>query len=393
VGVVRQVKLFFQEGNSDKLYEAEIVVDADGSCSVVVRWGPRLSGPANAGQRGNRGQALNTGKKAQSVTRAAADKIFDKLVREKTGKGYEIQTEDHVPAAVAPPEGAGSSSKSGVNKRAVVGPKAQLMNPVDDDAHGAALLRDDSWFAQQKLDGQRVLLNVQAGTQSTFGTNRHGEKTNVPDAVVEGASFLPPGTILDGELLDDAYLVFDVLALGGEDLRALSGLERWQRLSDEVEPGLSEPVSVVAVAITTKQKQALHKRLVSKRAEGIVFKRTDAAYRAGRGSTQLKWKFLKSADVVVVENAGNAYRMQVKHNGKWFDVGKVFAGTTNASRAQLDQILKDGTHPVCEVQYLYASADFQLVQPVFVRIRDDKAASDCSRDQLVQTNKEIDDAG
>jgi bifunctional non-homologous end joining protein LigD len=380
MGIARHTELFFQEGSSDKVYQAEIVDDRDGTFSVVVRWG-------------RRGQSLNSGKKAQGVTRAAADKVFDKLVREKTSKGYEIQTADHVPAAVAPPEGQGSSSKSGVNKRAVVGPKAQLINAVDDDAHGVNLLSNDAWFAQQKLDGQRVLLNVHSGAHVTFGSNRHGEKTAVPDAVINGASFLPAGTILDGELLDGGYLVFDVLALGADDLRHLACLERWQRLSDDVEPGLSEPVTVVAAAITSKQKKALHGRLTGKRAEGMVFKRKDAVYRSGRVATQLKWKFLKSADVVVVGNAGNAYRMQVAHKRSWVDIGKVFAGTTNASRAQLDKQLKRGERPVCEVQYLYASADFQLVQPVFVRIRDDKDAADCGRDQLVQTNKAIDDAG
>jgi bifunctional non-homologous end joining protein LigD len=380
---VRETKLFFQEGNSDKVYQAAVIQDEDDTFSVVVHWG-------------RRGPSLNSGKKAQGVTRAAADKVFDKLVREKTGKGYEVQTEDHGPAVVAPPEGEGSSSKAGVNKRAVLGPKAQLMNPVDDDAHGVALLSNDAWLAEQKLDGHRVLLHVDSlkfGKPSTFGTNRNGEQTSVPAEVIEGAASLPAGTILDGEVLNGAYLVFDVLALGSVDLRQLSCLDRWHKLSNEVEPGLSEPVSVVAAAITTKQKQALRTRLAANRAEGMVFKRKDASYSSGRVSTQLKWKFLKSADVVVVENAGNAYRMQVKHRGKWVDIGKVFSGTTNASRAALDAALKQGDHPVCEVQYLYASADFQLVQPMFVRMRDDKDADDCGRDQLIQTNKDVDDAG
>jgi bifunctional non-homologous end joining protein LigD len=382
MSVVKETKLFFQEGNSDKVYEAAVVDDGDGTFSVAVRWG-------------RRGPSLNSGKKAQGVTRAAADKVFDRLVREKTGKGYEIQTDDHAPAATAPPEGQGSSSKAGVHKRAVLGPKAQLMNPVDDDAQAEQLLTNGGWLAQQKLDGQRVLLHIDAGTPPrTFGTNRHGEETVVPKAVCDGASSLPAGTILDGELLDGAYLVFDILRFGDVDLRSKTCLARYTCLTDDVEPGLSEPVSVVAAATTTAQKQALRARLRDNRAEGMIFKEVSAPYTAGRpssGGMQRKWKFTKSADVVVVENAGNAYRMQVRHGKVFLDVGKVFAGTTNASRAQLDAALKAGERVVCEVQYLYASVDFQLVQPVFVRARDDKDAHDCTRDQLVQTNKSVDD--
>jgi bifunctional non-homologous end joining protein LigD len=380
--VVKETQLFFQEGNSDKVYEAAIVDDGDGTFSVAVRWG-------------RRGPSLNTGKKAQGVTRASADKVFDRLVREKTGKGYEIQTDAHVPAATAPPEGQGSSSKAGVHKRAVLGPKAQLMNPVDDDAQAEQLLTNDAWLAQQKLDGQRVLLHVDAGTRPrTFGTNRHGEETSVPNDVCDGASSLPAGTILDGELLDGAYMVFDILQLGAVDMRARPCSERYACLTDDVEPGLSEPISIVAAAVTSAQKAALRKRLTDNRAEGMIFKQLKAPYASGRpssGGTQRKWKFTKSADVVVVENAGNAYRMQLRHGNAWVDVGKVFSGTTNASRAVLDGALKVGARIVCEVQYLYASSDFQLVQPVFVRARDDKDAHDCTHDQLVQTNKSVDD--
>ena len=58
--------------------------------------------------------------------------------------------------------------------------------------------------------------------------------------------------------------------------------------------------------------------------------------------------------------------MVVFDHGKRFDVGKVFAGTTNESRKELDALLAAGQAPVAEVKYLYATAD-QLQQPAFVR--------------------------
>ena len=380
--IVKNVQLFFQEGSSDKVYHATLVQEDDGTFSVDVEWGRRGSG-------------LNRGRKAQRVARAVADKTFDKLVREKTNKGYEVTADDVKPADVAPPEGCGSGSKGGSARRAKLGPAAQLMNAIDDD-EAEAFLKDDAWVGQQKLDGNRVLLHVTHERQ--FGTNRNGQETSVPKDVLDGAGSLPVGTILDGELIAAEYWVFDVLRVGDEDVTSRGYVERWQLLSDDLEPGFSGPLQLTALAVTTQEKRALHQRLTAACAEGIVFKQRDAPYKSGRpssGGTQRKCKFTKSADVVIVENAGNAYRMVVAHQGlgkaAWFDVGKVFSGTTNESRAAIDKALAAGERVVAEVRYLYATADFQLFQPVLVRLRDDKEPAQCGKDQLVQTNRDVHD--
>ena len=383
---VKNIQLFFQEGSSDKVYHATLVQEDDGTFSVDVEWGRRGSG-------------LNRGRKAQKVTRAVADKTFDKLVREKTNKGYEIVADDVKPADVAPPEGEGSASKGGAAQRKKLGPAAQLMNPID-DGDDDTFLQDDTWAAQQKLDGNRVLLHVTAERQ--FGTNRNGQETSVPNDVLEGVGSLPVGTIIDGELIGSEYFAFDVLRVGDRDVTDLGYVERWRCLSDDLEPGFSGPLQVCALALTTKEKRALHQRLSAARAEGIVFKQKKAPYKSGRpssGGTQRKCKFTKSADVVLVENAGNAYRMVVKdpaakkghkaQQQQWFDVGKVFSGTTNESRAAIDKVLASGGRVVAEVRYLYATADFQLFQPVLQRLRDDKEPDECGKDQLVQTNKDV----
>ena len=146
------------------------------------------------------------------------------------------------------------------------------------------------------------------------------------------------------------------------------------------------------MAATKKEKRALYDRLVAQVAEGIVFKERDAPYKGGRpssGGPQRKHKLVKSCDVIVSENAGNAYTMVVLDGKKRFVVGKVFAGTTNETRKQLDALLADGEEPVCEVKYLYASDSDQLYQPVFVRLRTDKDGAGCTRDQLLKTNKTV----
>ena len=109
----------------------------------------------------------------------------------------------------------------------------------------------------------------------------------------------------------------------------------------------------------------------------------------GRGTTQRKYKFIKSADVIILENVGNAYKMAVFDGRTLFEVGNVFAGTTNASRKDLDARLARGEKPVAEVRYLYATDKHQLFQPVFVALRDDKIAKACVRAQLVQAGRDV----
>lgn len=369
---MKSIKLFFQEGSSDKLYNATIVKDGD-LYTVTCEWG-------------RRGGGLQQGSKAVRVALAVAQKKYDSLVREKTNKGYQEITEDVQPAAVAPPEGEGSGSRVGT-KRPRVGPVAQLLKDIEDHELDA-FLADDAMIAQQKIDGDRILVTI--GDGELLVTNREGQVSERNPKHFAGLGYLPVGTIVDGELLDDgSYWLFDVLQVGDEDVRELGYLERWEKLDGELEPALSGSVAVVPVAAGKKAKKKLHDQLRGAGAEGLVFKHRDAPYKAGRNTTQRKHKFVKSADVIILENAGNAYLMAVYDGKSLFECGKVFAGTTNASRKALDAALARKERPVCEVRYLYATDDHQLFQPVFVRTRDDKAAKECLRGQLLTTCRTV----
>ncbi|MGE0400428.1 MAG: WGR domain-containing protein [Kofleriaceae bacterium] len=374
--VVREIELFFQEGSSDKVYNAQIVEEYASSYTVKVQWG-------------RRGSSLQEGTKAVKVSRAVADAKFDSCVREKRNKGYEEKTATTKPAAVAPPAGQGSGSKSGGVQRAVVGLKAQLLNPID-DTDLDAFLANDAMLAQQKIDGMRILAHV--NKDGVLATNREGQVSKMATSSLDGLEYLPAGTIVDGELLDDGYWLFDILSFAGTDVRMHGYHTRWKLLDEECEPALSGDIRIVPIASGAKAKRALYNRLFKAGAEGIVFKDAAAPYTAGRpssGGTQRKHKFVKSADVVITENAGNAYRMAVYNGKKLVECGKVFAGTTNASRAELDLALAAGKRPICEVRYLYATDDHVLFQPVFVRIRDDKTAAQCIRSQLLQTCRTV----
>lgn len=376
--IVRSIKLFFQEGRSDKVYNASLIDDGDGKYSVEVEWG-------------RRGAKLSRGRKANKVALAAAEKAYDKLVREKTSKGYEELTDEVKPQAVAPPEGQGSGSKAtGVREK--IGQPAQLLNPIDHEELEAWFI-DDRVIAQQKLDGNRVLVHID---EQIRASNRAGQLTTIHSSIIAALESVPQKTVIDGELVagedGPVYWLFDILQIAGEDLRGLGYLDRWQRLDAEVEPTIDHPIRILDYAHGHEAKRSLYERLRAAKAEGIVFKRHDAPYEPGRpssGGPQVKHKFVKSADVVILENAGNAYRMGVFDGDRLREIGKVFSGTTNETRADLDARLAAGEQPVAEVRYLYATDDEQLYQPVFVRLRDDKEASACTLAQLEKTRRDV----
>lgn len=379
MAIVRSVELFFQEGTSDKVYNVRIEEDGKGLYTVHCEWGRRGAG------------SLNTGTKAKKVPLERAEREYEKVVREKTGKGYQAVTTDLKPAAVAPPAGEGSASRIATTGRRRLGQAAQLLNAIEEDVL-ESLLADDAWIAQQKLDGNRVIVHV---GDEVIATNRQGQVTQVHASILDCIADAPRGTVIDGELVssggDPCYWAFDLLQHGDEDLRTLAYRDRYAELDALLEE-LPGPVKLVPTAWKREAKKTLLERLEATRAEGIVFKKLDSPYTPGRpasGGNQLKYKFVKTADVFLTENAGNAYRMAVYDGKKVREVGKVFAGTTNEIRKELDERISGGERPVAAVEYLYATDDDQLFQPVFLTLRDDKEPGDCVLSQLVKTNREV----
>lgn len=282
---IRRVELFFQEGSSDKVYLATLVDEGDDKFSVLVEWG-------------RRGATLNQGSKAVKVPRAKAEQQLSKLIAEKTKKGYQEITEAITPAAVAPPVGQGSASRVASTGRKRTGQAAQLLNSVDEGAL-ERLFDDDGYLAQQKLDGARVLVHVH---EELIVTNRSGQHSSMPRALLEVLAEAPRGSVLDGELVstkgEAIYWVFDLLQHGAHDLRGAPYLDRYQEL-DALIDQLRDPIRLVPTAVDAQDKRALYQKLAAARAEGIVFKRSDAPYTPGRpasGGAQLKYKFVKTCD-------------------------------------------------------------------------------------------------
>ena len=117
-----------------------------------------------ASRYGRRGSTLNTGTKTSSpVYHDAARMIYDKLVKEKTTKGY-TSGEDSMAYS--------DGSRNGTNIR------PQLLNPVDDPE---PLLKDNGFYLQPKHDGKRLLI-LKKGDDIT-GINRRGIECEIPESI------------------------------------------------------------------------------------------------------------------------------------------------------------------------------------------------------------------
>jgi predicted DNA-binding WGR domain protein len=90
--VISSDYLHCQTRGSDKVYDLELVREADGTYSVNACYG-------------RRGSTLNSAPKCQHTTLDVADREYNKLIEEKLGKGYQrrgITT----PHRLAPPPSA-----------------------------------------------------------------------------------------------------------------------------------------------------------------------------------------------------------------------------------------------------------------------------------------------
>lgn len=74
--LIRQTTLYFQEGNSDKVYEVDLCEAGEGEYIVNFRYG-------------RRGARLREGTKTSFPEPLdKAEKVFDRLVQSKLNKGY-----------------------------------------------------------------------------------------------------------------------------------------------------------------------------------------------------------------------------------------------------------------------------------------------------------------
>lgn len=251
------------------------------------------------------------------------------------------------------------------------------------------LAEDPRWSCSQKVDGTRLLAVVEQG--KVTGYSRKGEKTIVPSVIAKALSGrLPEGRfVLDGELLGNEYVVFDLIEAGDNDgyligsrcpynhrllaLQNLALLTKWDK-----------PLLLLPVAQTTVEKLTLIKRVEESRCEGVVARLNAGTYQEGKRSKDVvKWKRRRSIDCVLNEGTqGKAnFTLVLFDNGNEVEVGAISSLTGDGPRLKVGDVVT--------VDYAGASESGQLIQPVTPMKRTDKDPVECGIDQLVFVNKEV----
>lgn len=343
---MESITLYFREGSSDKVYSASID-PKDGGYVVNFAYG-------------RRGSTLTTGTKTQApVDYPTAKGIYDKLVREKTAKGY------------AP--GEGGTRYQHTDKAS--GIQCQLLNPAPEhELH--TFLDDPAYWMQEKKDGRRLMIQKQG--REVTGINRLGLTVALPSPLIQEVLDYHEDFLMDGEAVGDTLHAFDLLLLGDEDIRGRRYGERYLQLMNLLASFQHAHIELVSNHFSARDKQSGFQMLKRSGAEGVVFKHTDAPYIAGRpnsGGTQLKHKFHETASFIVTKlNDKRSVSLMLWENGKVRPAGNVTIPPNH-------DIPKPGE--VVECRYLYAFKESgSIYQPVFLGRRDDIFHEECTTTQL-----------
>jgi bifunctional non-homologous end joining protein LigD len=360
MNAIVRTSLYYSEGSSDKEYHAEIVEVAGGN---VVNF-----------RYGRRGASLTAGTKTSApVDFAQAKKIYDKLVKEKTAKGY---TPDVSGAAYQGTESAGLKTDFA----------PQLLNPITED-EAMRLIMDDRWAAQEKMDGERRAAHADAN--SVTGMNRKGLSVPLPQSIADELLSIAAKTRtirVDGEIIGDILYVFDLHVYKGEHINSLPWIERMQ-LAEYALAGCKQ-IKPLPVAITTDEKRTLWNKVKAAHGEGVVFKLLNCPVKEGRpnsGGDWLKFKFTESASCSVLEV--NAGKRSVKIG--LLDSDRLMVQVGNVTIPPNYEVPAAGD--IVEVEYLYAYKGGSIYQPVYRGKRTDLDIKACTTGQLKYKPESHDD--
>jgi DNA ligase-1 len=267
-----------------------------------------------------------------------------------------------------------------------------LAYPLDDPPTSLGDVGD--WLAEWKWDGIRAQLVCRDGSCHIWSRGEDLVTGSFPEIAAAAAADVPRGTVLDGELLafqGDAplpfaalqkrlgrkkvsaqamaqtplrFLAYDLLEADGEDLRALPISERRARLERLIEAvrdaalarGAVSPlgISPLVASASWDELERLRHEARERGVEGLMLKRRDAPYRAGRKRGDWwKWKVEPyTCDAVLLyAQAGSGrranlftdYTFAVWDGGKLVPVAKAYSGLDHAEILELDRWIRAHT--------------------------------------------------
>lgn len=345
---------------------------------------------------------------------------------------------------------AGAENKSPIKERSAAqpakaaSPKPTAIDPLPDfiEAQLATLVNTaptgENWLAEVKYDGYRMLCRLENGEARLFTRNRNDWSKKIP-LLQQAICALPAHSAwIDGELLalDKqgrpsfqvlqqafeapsstrwVYYAFDVLHLDGEDLRPLPLLERKRRLAELLanQPPSGNSLQLLYSDHVQGDPGTVFKHACQHQLEGIIAKRADAPWTAGRNKLWLKVKCQRRQEFVIGGYTDPAGKRQAfgalllgyyDPQGALQYAGRVGTGFNDRLFTSLGDWLHthETTQPafveppagasaravhwvkpekVAEVRFAEWTAEGLLRQAAFLGLREDKAARDIIREQ------------
>lgn len=366
--ITKKADLEYREGSSDKVYHVWI---ENVGANHFVKF-----------KYGRRGSTLMAGTKIGPTHAAKAVEVYNKIVSEKTGKGYKpipgTKKPMGPPTSTIPkfkplssslPPGS-TTAKRTTEKRFITSP--QLLNPMSEKLlHD--LIRSDKWVLQEKHDGKRMIL-MHTPNNKVAAWNKLGKDIEPPEEYCSALQkFKGYHFIIDGEACGPVFYVFDILQLESIDCGPLILEERLANLGMLMRSVDQDVIRMVATAETVQEKKSLLRELKERNAEGVVAKDLMSVYRSGRpasGGAALKFKFVESASCKVMKiNDKRSVEVGLYIETKITGGGTKLVSVGNVTIPVNHEVPKVGD--LVEVQYLYAYKGGSLYQPVYKGVRDD----------------------
>lgn len=207
------------------------------------------------------------------------------------------------------------------------GPVAVMLAKASDTIQGPAAMPGGTVW-ESKLDGFRGCIQARMdGRMTLWSRNGTDLSSSFPDLMAAAATLVPPGVVLDGEIVSfvngrmsfdhlqhrmvstaaaaarlarqhpASYVAFDILAVAGTDVRNLAWRDR-RALLDELAAGFTPPLEVIPFTEDYDTALEWFTALADAGAEGIVSKGRSSPYRPGQRNW-IKTKIRTSQDAVV----------------------------------------------------------------------------------------------
>lgn len=229
----------------------------------------------------------------------------------------------------------------------------------------------DDWLHEAKWDGYRLLTVLKKGRARIWSRNALEWTAKVPEIVRAVEAMAAARGIehaaLDGELIAGggtqadfgvlqatlsgeknaplAYLLFDLIHLQDRDVRNVAQIDR-KELLEQVLAGVPQPLAYSS-HVQGHGEQAFA-AAGERQLEGIISKRANAPYRAGRSDDWRKTKHLQSDEFAVVgmtaprgsrTGFGSLLLARPDGNGGWKYAGRVGTGFSQRLITELSQSL------------------------------------------------------